>query len=211
VRWAEAVERVQNEMPASHPLRSSCNGMMSELALDDLLDALEAAKAQLTPPPDTPERREAVREYYDMRRAWNSACIEIKNAQGWLQRAVNDWKHRLLADISTDCFHIPSQLPTTVGVEFNSAYQARQVVKELLPRLQWARGVLAKIGDARSFDNQPIEQQCMSLIHALLARLLESQNRIIALEAATTALEARINRLERGRRKKAKPTIKRAA
>jgi hypothetical protein len=180
--------------------------MMSELGLDDLLDALEAAKAQLTPPPDTPERREAVREYYEMRRQWNAACIEIKNSQGWLQRAVNDWKHRLLSDISTDCFHIPAQLPTEVGVEFNSAYQARQVVKDLLPRLQWARGALAKIGDARSFDNQPIEQQCLSLIHSLFARLLESQNRIIALEAATTALQAQLNK-----RRRSKKPIRRTA
>jgi hypothetical protein len=212
VRWAEAVARVQNELPANHPLRGNCNGMMSELALDDLLDGLEAAKAQLAPPPDTPERREAVREYYDMRRQWNACCIEIKNAQGFLQRAVNNWKHRLLADISTDCFHIPNQLPATVGdLQSSSIHEARQLVKELLPRLQWARGVLAKITEARCFDTQPTEQQAISLISALYARLQESQGRVIALEAQTTALEAQLNRLQRGRKKKAPITKKAAA
>jgi hypothetical protein len=206
VRWAETVERIRTELPPSHPLQSGGNTMQNEIALDDLQDAFYAAKAALAPATPNPETRAAAQEYYDMRRAWNSACLEIKNAQGWLGRAVNDWKHRLLSDISTDCFHIPNQLPSAVGdgPQFNSILAARRATTELLPKLQWARGVLAKISEAKRFEAQERDQQALDLVAALWTRLQESNARIINLESANTALAAKLDRIER-RRKKPKP------
>jgi hypothetical protein len=202
------VAHIRNELPADHPLQSGGNGMMSELALDDLQDAFYAAKAAMAPAEPSPETRQAVREVRDMQREFNACSLQIKQSQAFLQRAVGDWRHRLLADISTDCFHVPGFYPTGVGegTNFSSISEARKAAKEMLPRLQWARGVLAKISEARSFDNQPIEQRCMMLVGALWTRLQESQNRIIQLEAATAALEA----LSRRRRSK-KPKLQGAA
>jgi hypothetical protein len=204
VRWAEAVERVQNELPGDHPLRGACNGMQSELALDDLLDGLEADLAAMVPAAPSPETREAVREVREMQRQFNACSLEIKQAQAFLARAVNDWRHRLLADISTDCFHVPGLYPTAVNAADFSSTQARQAAKDMLPRLQWARGVVAKINEARSFEAQPIEQRCMALIEALWTRLQDSRGRVIALEAQTTALEARLDRLEQRKKPKRK-------
>jgi hypothetical protein len=212
VRWREAMERVETELPADHPLQSACHGMMrSELALDDVLDALEAALAAMMPPEPTPESRAAVAEIRDMQRQFNSCSLEIKAAQPWLLRARDDWKHRLLKDIAADCFNVPGLYPMGVGggPQFTSIYQARQAAKEMLPRLQWARGVCAAIKAARSFDNQSPDAQAMELCHTIVKRLAERDERIIGLEAQCTALEARLNRLERGRRKKS--TIKAAA
>jgi hypothetical protein len=199
------MERIQTELPPTHPLRGAGNTMMSELALDDVTDALEAAKAAMVPAAPSPETREAVREVREMMRQFNACSLEIKAAQFWLQRAVDDWQHRLLGNISTDCFHVPGLYPTGVGEgsQFSSVLEARQAAKEMLPRLQWVRGVVAKISEAKSFDAQPIEQRCMELIRALWTRLQENQNRIIELEALTSALTARIDRLERKKPKRA--------
>jgi hypothetical protein len=182
--------------------------MMSELALDDLQDALEATLAAMAPAAPSPETREAVREVREMMRQFNACSLEIKAGQSWLQRAVSDWKHQLLRDISPDCFQVPGLYPTGAGEgpQFSSIYQARQAAKEMQPRLSWARGVCAAIKAARSFDNQQPDAQAIELCHALVLRLAERDQRIIGLEGQCAALAARIDRLERK-----KPKLRKAA
>jgi hypothetical protein len=208
-RWAEAVARVHNELPADHPLQSGGNMMMSELALDDLLDALEAAKTALAAAPPNPLLTAAAREFYDLQRQFNGCAAEIRDAQGWLQRKASDWKHQLLRSLSADMFTVPVPLPTSIDERrvFTSIPAARRAAVEFVPKLQFVRGLVEQIKAARSFDNDPPEQQTMQLVRALLARLQESTARIINLESANTALTARLDRLERRK----KPKLRRAA
>jgi hypothetical protein len=187
--------------------------MRSELAYDDLADALDAAKAALAAAPRDPLVTAAAREFYDLQKQFNACVVEIRDAQPWLRRAANDWKHQVLNDLLADMAAVPVPQPTSIDERriFFNVPDARRAASDFMPKLQWARGICEQIKYAKSFDNDPREQQCIALVRALWTRLLESQNRIIALQAATAAAEARIDRLERGRRKKAKPTIKRAA
>jgi hypothetical protein len=208
VRWREAVERVRYELPADHPLQSGGNGLMSELALDDLLDALEAAKAQLAPPPDSPVIRAARAEFSQFQREFNSCAITIKQAQPWLQRAVTDWRHQLLGDITPDCFTVPQRLD--FSTEFRSVSEAREAVQALTPRLQWARGICAQIAAAQEFEKRPDEQASV-LIEALMSRKIDSDNHIIALSGQVSALEARLGRLEKRKRNKRSKPLARAA
>jgi hypothetical protein len=209
-RWADALARVRRELPSDHPPQAACSTtMMSELGLDDILDALEAALAAMPPPPDNPMIREARQEFLRLQREFNTSASEIKSAQSWLKYAVKEWRHVLLGDITADMFSVPPQLD--YSTEFRSTVEAHEAVQFLVPRLEWVRAVLAKISAVRRFDTQARDQQTLDLVHALTVRKQESDARIIALEAAATALEARLNRLERGRKRKAKPTIRRAA
>ena len=174
--------------------------MMSELALDDLLDALEAALAAMAPPPDNPAIREARLEFSQFQREFNSCCITIKNSQGFLQRAVTDWRHRLLGDITPDCFSVPLQLD--YSTEFRSVSEARKAVQAMLPRLQWVKGIVAQITEARRFETQERDQQALDLIRALAARKVEADTKIITLEGQCAALTARLDRLERRKKPK---------
>ena len=80
----------------------------------------------------------------------------------------------------------------------------------MLPRLQFVRDICTAIKEARHFEAQERDQQALDLCQALAVRKAESDARVIALEAQCAALEARLNRLERGRRKK-KPKLRKAA
>jgi hypothetical protein len=191
-------------------MQSAGNGMMSECGLDDLQDAFDAAKAAMAPPPDNPAIREARREFSQAVHEFNSCCIQIKNSQGWLRRAVTDWRHVLLGDIGADAFSVPQQID--YDTEFRSVAEARQATKDFLPRLQWAKGVCAEIVAAQSFDNRRDEQD-RELIRALAARRLQSDERIIALEGQVSALTARLDRLDRKRKKSkhSRPTATRSS
>jgi hypothetical protein len=188
--------------------------MMGECQLDDLLDGLEAALAERATRPPDPLMSSAVKELYEYFRQWNACCLQIKASQGWLAQKVDDWKFRLMGSLRANMFTVPQLLSISIDDRptFPSVATVRKAVTDFLPKLQALRGICELIKEAKFFEAQAPEQQCLDLTQALFARLLESQNRVIALEAATTALEARLNRLERGRRKKVKaPTIKRAA
>jgi len=213
-RWRETVERIRTELPPDHPMQAAGNGMRSELALDDLQDQLEAALAARAAAPPDPLVTAAAREFYELLRQYNACAVEIRDAQPWLRRAAGDWKHQVLGDLLADMASVPVPQPTSIDERrtFFNVPDARRAATDFLPKLQWAKGVCEQIKYARSFDNDPREQQCIALVQALWARLLESQNRLITLESANAALEARLNQLERGRRKKAKaPTIKTVA
>jgi hypothetical protein len=201
VRWQAALDElhaVAPGVPWGQP--------MTEIGLDDLEGFIAQKRREQEPPPPTPETREAVREVREMQRQFNACALEIKAAQLWLQRARNDWKHQLLKDVTADCFQIPGLYPMGVGEgpQFDSIAQARAAAKQMLPRLQWARGVCAAIKAARSFDTEPKDAQALQLCHALVMRLQESQGRVIAVEAQCAALEAKVNRLERRRNKQSK-------
>jgi hypothetical protein len=204
-RWAEAVERIRTELPADHPLQSGVNTMMSELALDDLLDALEAAKAQLAAAPANPLLTAAAREFYDLQRQFNACAGEIRDSQGWLRQKAGDWKHQLLRSLTADMFTVPVPVPTSIDERrtFTSIPAARRAVVEFIPKLQFVRGICTAIKEARRFDTQEPEQQNRDLIQALALRLTETQNRIITLESANAALQAQMGRrLERRHSKK---------
>jgi hypothetical protein len=172
-RWREAVCRIRDELPADHPLQSGGNGMMSELGLDDLLDALDRAKAELEPPPDNPMIRAARQEFSQFQRQFNAAAITIKQAQPWLQRAVKDWRHALIGLITADCFSVPQQID--YATDFRSVAEARKAVQAMHPRLQFVQGIVAQINEAKRFDTLEPEAQCFELLRALMAQ--KSQKR----------------------------------
>src|SRR5262249_47028159 len=136
----------------------------------------------------------------------NSCSLEIKNSQFWLQHARDDWRHKLLGHITPECFTSVGLFPTACGEgpDFSSAYEARQAVQEMLPRLQWVRAICAQINQARAFEKYPPADQSFALMRALVAKRAEDEARIAALESLCMALGARIDRLERG--PKPKPT-----
>jgi hypothetical protein len=201
-RWRETVERIRTELPPDHPMQSAGSAMRSELALDDLQDQFYTAKAEQQPPPDSPAIREARAEFREFQRQYNAACLEIKAAQPFLRHAATDWKLRLLGLVSPDMFSVPT--PVDFSTEFRSVSEARQSVQSMLPRLQFIKGICAQITAARHFEAQSLDERNSDLIGALVARKQDTDARVVKLEAQCTALEARLNRLERGRRKKTK-------
>src|SRR5262249_53377675 len=140
--WQAGVDRLaalSSEAPP-YPITS--------LNLDKLEDRIAELTRAKAPPPPSPELVQAMGDYGDMCRQFNSLAYELKDAQKWLERArVGDWKHQLLKDISPDCFVVPQMMPVGDSApDFDSVWKARQAQKDLLPKLMWARGILARIG-----------------------------------------------------------------
>jgi hypothetical protein len=217
-RWRETVDRIRFELPRDHALQSAGNGMKSELALDDLQDAFFAAKAEQVAAAErataaSPEIREACRALSEYQRQWNSAAIEIKAAQRWLEVASGSWQFQLAGLIGADCFVVPHLYSTSVSdsAKFHSVVEARQAVQEMLPRFQVLRSVIAKIKEAKSFEALPAEQKAIELIRCLVERQARSHERIIKLESQCAVLEMRLDRLERGRKKKSNSKRRRLA
>jgi hypothetical protein len=149
-----------------------------------------------------PQTREAASEVYRLQMLFNNSSLEIKNSQGWLRYACDDWRHRLLGDITPDLFVSVGQYPTSVSVSprFSSASEAREAVRAMEPRLEWVRAIASKISSARAFEKQPEATQAIRLMQAFVARKLKSDRRIEALEAAYMAASARLDRIERGKK-----------
>jgi hypothetical protein len=211
VRWAQTVERIHYELPAGHELQSACNGMMSELALDDLQDALEAALAAMVPAEPNPFVTEAAREVYQLQRDWNGLAAKIRDAQPWLRRAAGDWRHTaVLRDLTADMFQTPKPYPTSVDErqQFSSIEQARQAAKAMFERVSWLRSLVSQIDAAQSFDRADRAEQAADLIRSFALRRQESDARIIALEAAVGALQAQ---LRRRTSRRSKPRLEKAA
>jgi hypothetical protein len=114
-----------------------------------------------------------------------------------LEYAVTDWRHQLLGDISPDCFISVGTFSTAVGANsFRTVDEARAAAKQLLPRLQWLRGIHSQIASAKAFENLPSAEQSARLIPALVARRNADEKRIAKLESQCMALEARIGKIE---------------
>jgi hypothetical protein len=153
--WAAAVDELAKIAPGE-----AAGGPITWLNLDRLEDRVAQHRKANAPPPPSPELVQAMGDFGDMSRQFNSVVLEIKNEQRWLERNRNGWKFRLLTaaglpgGISPDCFTLPPLCPTgDAAPDFSSVWAARQAAKDLLPRMQWARGVLARIGEAQSFEN----------------------------------------------------------
>jgi len=205
-RWQEAVDLLARVAPDTPFL-----AQISEHNLDALHDLIaEKQKAKAPPQPDA-ATRDAMNELYEFEKQFNSCSLEIKAAQGWLQHARNDWRHKLLGHITPECFTSVGLFPTAVGEgpKFSNAYEGRRAVQEMLPRLQWVRAICAQINEARAFEKLPPADQSFALMRAFVAKRAESEARITALESYCAALEARIGRLERGnkpKKSKSRPT-----
>jgi len=199
-RWQEAVDLLQRIAPGT-PFST----MISELNLDTLNDLIvEKHKAKAKPEPDAATRA-AAQEYWALQTQWNSIALEIKNDQRWLESARHQWQHKLLQDISANCFEVPGLFDTSVGrFPFANAMEARLAAKELLPRLQRLHGIRAQISEARRHDTLPAGDRALELIRALVARFTDFETRIEALEAHNMALEARLGRIERSLKPKSK-------
>lgn len=198
-RWQEAVDLLNRIAPGT-----AYPPMISEHNLDTLSDLIvEKRKAKAKPEPDA-QTRQAANEYFEMQRQWNSVALEIKNDQRWLLRAKDSWQHRLLRDITPNCFEVPGLFDTACGeFPFQSARGAREAAKALLPHLQRLHGIRAAISEAQRHDSLSAGDRALELIRALAARFMDFESRIEAVEALGMALEARIGRLERSLKPKA--------
>jgi hypothetical protein len=192
-RWQAAIDelgRVAPGVPFGSPV--------SEISLDDLHDLIARERKAKAPPEPTPELVEAMADFGDQTRMFNSLALELKAAQKWLDRARGDWKHQLLKDISPDCYTIPPLLPTGDAMpDFTSVWSARQATKDLLPKMQWARGALARIFEAQAFDEWEPGHQAIALVKALARENTALKKLGEDLWAALSATEARLDRLER--------------
>jgi hypothetical protein len=182
-RWTEAIDelrRVAPGVPYGQPI--------SEMNLDHLHDLIEAHRKVSAPPPPDPRMREAIDEIYAIKVEFNRCALEIKQAQNWLGYARTDWRHRILG-LHPDIFTPPPGLyPTGEANRFADAFEARAAVKELHKRLSWIRGICSLISSARAFENQPAGEQSIRLMEAFVARKLEADRRIEALEAHCMAI-----------------------
>jgi hypothetical protein len=200
-RWTEAIDelhRVAPGVPFGQPI--------SEINLDRLYDLISEHRKANAPPPLDPAIREAASELYRLQMLFNNSSLEIKNSQRWLEYARTDWRHKLLGDITADCFVSVGVFPTAVGSgpHFSNAIEAREAARAMEPRLQWIRAIAAQISSARAFENLPPAEQSIRLMQALVAKRGEDEARIATLESQNMALEARLDRFER-QRKKSKP------
>jgi hypothetical protein len=198
-RWTEAIDelhRIAPGVPFGQPI--------SEMNLDRLYDLISEHRKAKAPPPMDPQTREAASELYRLKMLFNGCSLEIKDSQKWLQFAHTDWRHKLLGDITADCFVSVGVYPTSVSESprFANAIEAREAVREMHPRLQWVRAIASQISSARAFENLPPAEQSIRLMRALAAKQAEDEARIVALEAACMALQAQVGRLES---KKSKP------
>jgi hypothetical protein len=199
-RWTEAIDQLHRVAPGT-PFTE----MISEHGLDRLYDLIAQKQIANAPPPPDPQTREAMHELYNLKIAFNSCALEMKGNQRWLEYAQTDWRHRILG-IHPDAFTPPPGVySTAVGEDkFADAHEARTTVKEMHARLAWIRGICARISESKSFEAQPPGEQAIRLMQAFTARKLEADVRIEALEAAAMALNARLSRLERGKKSKPK-------
>lgn len=88
---------------------------ISEYNIDLMCDLIAKAQAAKAPPPMDERTRAAASEYYQFQTQWNAVALEIKNAQPRLLRAKDSWQHKLLKDISADCFTVPGLFNLAVG------------------------------------------------------------------------------------------------
>jgi hypothetical protein len=134
----------------------------------------------------------------------NAAALKIKSAQGWLQRAVGDWRHRLLGDIPADAATVPLPLDREhfVATKFANVDDARAAVNRLHETLTWVRMIWSGIENCQRFEAMAIADQVMALMRALYSRKREDDARLRAVESQNAALCARLDRLERGASKK---------
>jgi len=193
-RWDAAVDLLHRISPGT-PVPVPAN----ELNLDRVLELVAEARVRATPPEPDPQTRAAADEFFQLQRDFNSVALQIKQAQRWLITAKDNWRHKLLKDISPDCFQEIAPYDTAVGdFPFHSAYEARVAAKDMLQRVLWLRGIWGQISEAKSFEAQTKDLQALDLVKALAGRFTDFENRIAAVEAHNMALEARIGRLERG-------------
>jgi hypothetical protein len=161
-----------------------------------LMNRVAELRKAKEPPPPSAETRAAAHEVYEFMRQFDACALEIKAAQTWLQRARADWRHQLLRDLSPDCFSAPGLYHYT-DVDntpaFANAWEARQAAKEMLPRLEWVRNVLARITEAKQFETLPPESQALALTKALFAGHAAIKDRFKNIEAQLGAIEAKLD------------------
>jgi hypothetical protein len=195
-RWQEGIDLLRRIAP-----ETGFHEPISEFGLDRLFALIAQKQVEKAPPQPDSQTLAAAQEFWEFQRQWNSIALEIKQAQPWLERARTDWKHKLLKDISLDCFETPGLFDNSVGpCPFKNPTEAREASRTLMPHLQRLRRVLAAIDEARRFESFSADQQALALVRALIGRFTDFEARIAALEAHNMALEARMGRLERGKK-----------
>jgi hypothetical protein len=189
VRFAEARERATREISLSHPLRDCLNLMESEFNIDRIYEAIERyhdQRVRAAQAAEDPMLREARGAVYELIKAWNNACLDIKNAQGWLQCAAKDWRHVLMRHIGANLFTVPEQYSTDLD-HIASVRDARLVRTDLGPRVDGIKSIVAAISTAKHFEKLPVHEQSFELIRALANENNAIKSRMAALEAQLSA------------------------
>jgi hypothetical protein len=146
-------------------------------------------------PPDSPMFAAAKARLWAKQERWNTACASIQSSQGYLKRAVDDWKHKLLGDIPADAFTVPPRLEAP---EYSGIDEVLAAEHELDQKVSWIEAIVTAIDAVKYFDTQPRDQQALDLIKAVMVdRQAALRRRVIAIEGRLSAVEARLDRLER--------------
>src|SRR5215469_5069197 len=167
-RWAEGIDLLNRIAPDT-----GFNAMISEHNYDRLCDLIIEKQKAKAPPPLDAATREAAHEYFALQQQWNATALDIKNSQRFLEYAKDTWQHRLLKDISPDCFETPGTFDLSVSNGFQNAIEARQAAKHLETHLRRIIAVKNKIAEARRFDAAPADQRALQLVEALVARFTQ--------------------------------------
>jgi len=192
IRFAEAKERATREISLSHPLRDCLNLMESEFNIDRIYEAIERyhdERSAAALAAEDPMLREARRVVLELIKAWNNACLDIKNAQLWLKCAAKDWRHGLMRRISTNLFTVPEQFSDTVD-HIQTVRDARLVEKDLGPRVDWIKSIVAAIDAAKAFEKLPYAEQSFEICRVLAAENTAVKSQVAALEAQLSAIQA---------------------
>src|SRR5262245_51833106 len=83
-RYAAVRALAIREIPVTDPERSVINSMVSEQSIDLMYSAIERAMKRKAPAEPSPQLRAEWDALSELARNYNSACIEIKDAQKFL-------------------------------------------------------------------------------------------------------------------------------
>ena len=166
--------------------------MESEFNIDRIYEAIESyhdERSAAALAAEDPALREARNAVHQLIKLWNTACLDIKNAQLWLKCAADDWRHGLMRHIGADLLTVPEQYSTDLD-HIKTVRDGRLVAQDLEPRVSWIKGIVAAIDAAKAFEKLPHTEQSFEACRALAAENIAVKSRVAVLEAQLGAIQA---------------------
>jgi hypothetical protein len=157
-------------------------GPRSELNFDRMVDQIAALEAARRPKPDDPELREEKQKLFAQIQEYDRTVADIKQEQLWLKGAINNWKHRLIADIDETWL---ADWPEYGMDGITTVAEARVAYTNFSEGpLRKARNTLTGIKTAKAFASLPPGHQAMELTAALARRIEHLEERLAEKRAA---------------------------
>jgi hypothetical protein len=198
-RWTDTLDYAAKVIPENDVERACLTLSISEINLDKVNDAIVRSKEQryaLVEP--SPELRKCRQELFEMRRTYEGKAAQLRELQKrWIWRARNSWQHRLLRSLRPDMYDEPPALPAWNTEDYPDPIIARQAAKKLFEQVQRLESLIEPLANAAQFDGLDEGPQALHLAHALYDDSIELKNRVIALEAQVSALQAQLSKSTR--------------